>query len=86
MFSEGRMDIHLDLTYATWYQMRRIYKMVIEEDDTSDLDSIYPNLEKEMTEFVIPPSEIMQIMVLCRNNRKDIPKKLQKLAKKYASS
>lgn len=82
----GRMDIHLDLTYATWYQMRRIYKMIVEEDDMSDLDSIYPNLEKEMPEFIIPPSEIMQIMVLCRNNRKDIPKKLQKLAKKYASS
>lgn len=63
--------------------MRRIYKMVIEQDDTSILDDIYPNLEKEITEHVIPPSEIMQIMVLCRNNTSDIPSKLIQLAKKY---
>lgn len=57
--------------------------MVIEQDDTSILDDIYPNLEKEITEHVIPPSEIMQIMVLCRNNTSDIPGKLIQLAKKY---
>jgi ATP-dependent 26S proteasome regulatory subunit len=80
----GRMDIHLDLTFATFYQMRRIYKMIIEQDDTSNLDSLYPNLENEITEFIIPPSEIMQIMVLCRKNRNDIPNKLLKLNKKYS--
>lgn len=80
----GRMDIHLDLTFATYYQMRKIYKMIIEENDTSDLDSLYPNLEQEIAEFIIPPSEIMQIMVLCRKNRNDIPNKLVKLNKKYS--
>lgn len=81
----GRMDIHLDLRYATFYQMRRIYKMVMDQDDPSTLDDIYPNLGKEIQEFVIPPSEIMQVMVLCRNkkNRIEIPRKLKQLNEKY---
>jgi SpoVK/Ycf46/Vps4 family AAA+-type ATPase len=82
----GRMDIHLDLRYATYYQMRRIYKMVIDqEDDESSLDGIYPNLEKEIKEFVVPPSEIMQVMVLCRSkkNRMEIPRKIIQLNEKY---
>ncbi|KAG2218637.1 hypothetical protein INT45_000810 [Circinella minor] len=79
----GRMDIHLDLTFATHYQMRRMYRMVMEEDDNSTLDQVYPQLEKDVPEFVIPPSEIMQIMVLCREHTEDIPKKMKDLIEKY---
>ena len=77
------MDIHLDLTFATHYQMRQMYRMVMDEDDDSTLDEIYPQLEKEVPEFVIPPSEIMQVMVLCREHTKEIPRKLQDLTEKY---
>lgn len=52
-------------------------------DDTTTLDDIYPDLETEITEHVIPPSEIMQIMVLCRNNTSEIRNKLLRLASKY---
>ncbi|KAI9247203.1 P-loop containing nucleoside triphosphate hydrolase protein [Phascolomyces articulosus] len=79
----GRMDIHLDLTFATHYQICQMFRMVMDEDDDSTLNDIYPQLEKEIPEFVIPPSEIMQIMVLCREHTKDIPDKLRDLTKKY---
>lgn len=77
------MDVHLVLTYATFYQMRSIYRMVMDEDDTSTLDDIYPDLEKDMREGIIPPSEIMQIMVLYRNNTKAIPQELVRLMEHY---
>ncbi|KAI9484672.1 P-loop containing nucleoside triphosphate hydrolase protein [Zychaea mexicana] len=79
----GRMDVHLDLTFATHYQMRRMYRMVLEEGDPSTLDDVYSQLEQDIPEFVIPPSEIMQIMVLCREHVKDIPAKLRRLTEKY---
>ncbi|KAI8138927.1 P-loop containing nucleoside triphosphate hydrolase protein [Fennellomyces sp. T-0311] len=79
----GRMDIHLDLTFATHYQMRQMYRMVLDDDDPSTLDEIYPKLEQEVSEFVIPPSEIMQTMVSCRENTKDIPDKIRLLIQKY---
>ncbi|ORY89960.1 P-loop containing nucleoside triphosphate hydrolase protein [Syncephalastrum racemosum] len=79
----GRMDIDLELTYATHYQMRRMYRMVLDDDDTSTLDAIYPDLEQEIPEFVVPPSEIMQIMVLYRRRVEEIPDKLRRLVHKY---
>lgn len=77
------MDIDLELTYATHYQMRRMYRMVLDDGDTSTLDSIYPDLPKEIPEFVVPPSEIMQTMVLYRQRVEEIPDKLRRLAHKY---
>ncbi|KAI7890841.1 P-loop containing nucleoside triphosphate hydrolase protein [Mucor mucedo] len=81
----GRMDVHLVLTYATFYQMRCIYRMVMDEDDTSTLDDVYPDLEKDMREHIIPPSEIMQIMVLYRNNTTLIPQQLVRLMEHYSN-
>lgn len=77
------MDIRLELTYATRYQMRRMYRMVMEKDDDSGLDDIFPTLQDEIAEFIIPPSEVMQIMVQYRAQTEKIPKKLRSLAIQY---
>ncbi|KAI9030756.1 P-loop containing nucleoside triphosphate hydrolase protein [Phycomyces nitens] len=78
----GRMDIHLELSYATHHQMRKIYRMVMEDDDTSQLDDICPDLTT-IPEFLIPPSEIMQVMVLFRHQVGSIPIQLKELVQKY---
>ncbi|KAL0087898.1 P-loop containing nucleoside triphosphate hydrolase protein [Phycomyces blakesleeanus] len=80
----GRMDIHLELSYATHHQMRKIYRMVMEDDDTSQLDDICPDLEN-IPEFCIPPSEIMQVMVLFRHQVELIPLQLKELVRKYST-
>ncbi|KAI8380999.1 P-loop containing nucleoside triphosphate hydrolase protein [Radiomyces spectabilis] len=79
----GRMDVHLHLTYATHYQIRRIYTMVIGTEDGSTLDNIYAEFEQEIPEFVIPPSEIMQTMVAYRHQKESIRRKLRHIAQKY---
>ncbi|KAG0193766.1 hypothetical protein DFQ28_003437 [Apophysomyces sp. BC1034] len=79
----GRMDVHLELTFATHYQMRRIYRMVVDEDNQSTLDDVYPGFSEYVPEFLIPPSEIMQAMVLCRDRLTAIPDQLDMLVKKY---
>jgi hypothetical protein len=80
----GRMDVHLELGYSTHYQMRRIYEMVM--DDSSKLDDVYPSFENEIPEFVVPPSEIMQIMVLYRQDTALIPSNLKQIAGKYSKN
>ncbi|CDH53032.1 mitochondrial chaperone bcs1-b [Lichtheimia corymbifera JMRC:FSU:9682] len=80
----GRMDIHLDLSYSTHYQIRRMYGIVHQDcDRNSSLDDVYPDLEREIPEYLIPPSEIMQIMVACRESTDDIPTKLRELVQRY---
>ncbi|CAO3593044.1 unnamed protein product [Absidia cylindrospora] len=82
----GRMDSHFDLTYATHYQMRRIFSMAQLHDETLTLDDIYPDLEKNIPEFAIPPSEVMQTMVLYRDNLDEIPQQLDRLVERYLGS
>lgn len=78
------MDIHLDLSYSTHYQIRRMYGIVHQDcDRNSSLDDVYPDLEREIPEYLIPPSEIMQIMVACRESTDDIPTKLRELVQRY---
>lgn len=79
------MDVHLELTYATHYQMRRMYRMVVDDDDESELDDIYPHLADEIPEFTIPLREIMQTMVLCRGRLNEIPDRLRTLSKRYST-
>jgi SpoVK/Ycf46/Vps4 family AAA+-type ATPase len=71
----GRMDLHLELKYATHYQMKHIFRLVTE----IDLEHIYPDFEQEIPEFVLPPSEVMQCMVLLRNSTHLIPEHLREL-------
>lgn len=80
------MDVRLELTYATHYQMRRMYRMVVDEDDKTELDDIFPTLQDEIPEFVIPPSEVMQIMVQYRSHSKKIAEKLRSLAIQYQNA
>ncbi|KAI7879995.1 P-loop containing nucleoside triphosphate hydrolase protein [Lichtheimia hyalospora FSU 10163] len=80
----GRMDLHLDFSYSTHYQIRRMYGIVHEDcDRNSSLDDVYPDLEHDIPEYLIPPSEIMQIMVACRENTQEIPARLRELAQRY---
>ncbi|KAG2175197.1 hypothetical protein INT44_007685 [Umbelopsis vinacea] len=78
----GRMDLHLQLKYATHHQMEHIYRLV----GGDSLLELYPDLRREIPECVIPPSEIMQLMVLLRNNKHLIPQQLQELASKRNGS
>lgn len=78
------MDIHLDLSYSTHYQIRRMYGIVHQDcDRNSSLDDVYPDLEDEIPEYLVPPSEIMQVMVACRENIQEIPAKLRELVRRY---
>jgi hypothetical protein len=70
------MDLHLQLNYATHHQMEHIYRLV----GGNSLEEIYPDFREEIPEFIIPPSEIMQLMVLLRNNNHLIPQQLKELA------
>ncbi|KAI8986429.1 P-loop containing nucleoside triphosphate hydrolase protein [Pilobolus umbonatus] len=79
----GRMDLHLQMTYSTHHQMEGIYNMIKAEDDTSKLVDIYPDYKEDLPEMKIPPSEIMQVMVLCRNKKELIPGKMRQLIRKY---
>jgi hypothetical protein len=72
------MDLHLQLKYATHHQMEHIYRLV----GGDGLLELYPEFRRDIPEFVIPPSEIMQLMVLLRNNKHLIPQQLQDLASK----
>ncbi|ORX47051.1 P-loop containing nucleoside triphosphate hydrolase protein [Hesseltinella vesiculosa] len=77
----GRMDVHMELTLATHYQMRQMFRMArMDLDDPTKLDDIDPTLADTIPEFVIPPSEVMKTMILCRDHRQDIPLQLSKLA------
>ncbi|KAG2183368.1 hypothetical protein INT43_006374 [Umbelopsis isabellina] len=73
----GRMDLHLELKYATHYQMKHIFRLVTE----SELEHVYPGFEQEIPEFVLPPSEVMQCMVLLRNSTHLIPDHLRELVR-----
>lgn len=72
------MDLHLELKYATHHQIQHIYRLV----GGDALEDLYPEFQREIPEFLIPPSEIMQLMVLLRHNPKLIPQQLRDLAKK----
>ncbi|KAF7732305.1 hypothetical protein EC973_005201 [Apophysomyces ossiformis] len=79
----GRMDVHLELALATHYQMRHMYRMVVEEGQQSTLDDIYPDFCDDVPEFLIPPSEIMQTMIVYRDQLTAIPDQLKMLVTKY---
>jgi hypothetical protein len=71
------MDAHFDLTYATHYQIRRMYAMIQGKECKLPLDKI--------PEGMIPPSEIMQTMVIYRDEVAKIPHALEQLVEKYQS-
>jgi hypothetical protein len=69
------MDLHLQLKYATHHQIQHIYSLV----GGGALEDVYPDFRREIPELVIPPSEIMQLMVLLRNNKHLIQQQLREL-------
>ncbi|CAI2167621.1 7389_t:CDS:2 [Funneliformis geosporum] len=75
----GRMDLHLDLDYCTHYQIKKMYKCVVESPKAEFPQEI---LEK-IPEKLLPPCEVMMTMVLYRNEIDLIPLKVFELVTKY---
>ncbi|RHZ59953.1 hypothetical protein Glove_360g160 [Diversispora epigaea] len=75
----GRFDLHLDLGYATHYQIAKMYSSVIEDPKAQ-----FPSeIMSKIPEHLLPPCEIMMTMVLYRNEKLIIPQKILELVKKY---
>ena len=82
----GRVDLQLELAYVTRYQVRRMYKNVVLSN--ADLDSAGRcELDEEwlagFEEGVVPPCEVMRVMILYRREPELIPVKLEELVVKY---
>ncbi|CAG8497681.1 7293_t:CDS:2 [Diversispora eburnea] len=79
LLDPGRFDLHLDLGYATHYQIAKMYNSVIEDPKAQ-----FPSeIMSKIPEHLLPPCEIMMTMVLYRNEKQIIPQKILELVKKY---
>ncbi|RUS29420.1 hypothetical protein BC938DRAFT_480681 [Jimgerdemannia flammicorona] len=76
----GRMDLRLELGYCTHYQIQKMYRTVLEEEDV-DINDVLPNFESKVPEYLLPPCEVMQTMVLYRGEREMIGQKLMELVR-----
>ncbi|CAI2177070.1 16292_t:CDS:2 [Funneliformis geosporum] len=77
----GRMDVHLELGYCTHYQIKKMFKSVVENPEVEFPQDI---LEK-IPERLLPPCEAMMTMVLYRNEIDQIPQKIYELVTKYVN-
>ncbi|CAG8514482.1 9430_t:CDS:2 [Rhizophagus irregularis] len=75
----GRMDVHLNLGYCSHYQIKKMFKSVVEN---SKIEFSQDILEK-IPENLLPPCEVMMTMVLYRNEIELIPQKIYELVAKY---
>ncbi|KAJ3005194.1 hypothetical protein HKX48_000811 [Thoreauomyces humboldtii] len=66
----GRIDLHLRLGYCTRYQLRNMYRSVM-DDTTAEPDFSL------VSEDVIAPCDAMRIMILFRHAPADIPDRLR---------
>ncbi|CAG8716904.1 16786_t:CDS:1 [Funneliformis caledonium] len=78
----GRMDVQLNLGYCTHYQIKNMYKSVVESPKAEFPQDI---LEK-IPERLLPPCEVMMTMVLYRNEIDLIPQKVHELVAKYINT
>ncbi|CAG8665154.1 16635_t:CDS:2 [Cetraspora pellucida] len=75
----GRMDVHLNLEYCTHYQIRKMYRSIVENQKAE-----FPeNVLQKIPENLLPPCEVMMTMVLYRNEISHIPEKVLELVEKY---
>ncbi|CAB4441100.1 unnamed protein product [Rhizophagus irregularis] len=75
----GRMDVQLNLGYCTHYQIKKMYRSVIENPEAEFPQDI---LEK-IPEKLLPPCEVMMTMILYRSEIDLIPQKIYELVAKY---
>ncbi|CAG8704086.1 15077_t:CDS:2 [Dentiscutata erythropus] len=75
----GRMDVHLNLEYCTHYQIKKMYRSVVEDSKAEFPEDIL----QKIPERLLPPCEVMMTMVLYRNDIELIPEKVCDLVKKY---
>jgi SpoVK/Ycf46/Vps4 family AAA+-type ATPase len=75
----GRMDVHLNLGYCSHYQIKKMFRSVVENPEIEFSQDI---LEK-IPENLLPPCEVMMTMVLYRNEIELIPQKVYELVAKY---
>ncbi|CAG8459303.1 2036_t:CDS:2 [Acaulospora morrowiae] len=75
----GRFDLHLDLGYATHYQIAKMYSSVVEDQKAE----FPPEIMSKIPDRLLPPCEVMMTMVLYRNEAKMIPQKVYELVEKY---
>ncbi|CAG8459583.1 11736_t:CDS:2 [Diversispora eburnea] len=75
----GRMDLKLNLGYATHYQINKMYRSVVEDPNVE-----FPkDIMNQIPERLLPPCEVMMSMVLYREEIDLIPKKILELVEKY---
>ncbi|CAG8728467.1 11189_t:CDS:2, partial [Funneliformis caledonium] len=75
----GRMDVHLELGYCTHYQIKKMFKGVVENPEVE-----FPrDILEQIPERLLPPCEVMMTMVLYRNEIDMIPQKIYELVSKY---
>ncbi|RHZ61236.1 hypothetical protein Glove_349g111 [Diversispora epigaea] len=75
----GRMDLKLNLGYATHYQINKMYRSVVEDPNAE-----FPkDILNQIPEHLLPPCEVMMCMVLYREEIDLIPKKILELVEKY---
>jgi hypothetical protein len=75
----GRMDVQLNLGYCSHYQIKKMYKSVVENPEAEFPQDI---LEK-IPEKLLPPCEVMMTMILYRSEIDLIPQKIYELVAKY---
>ncbi|GES81310.1 P-loop containing nucleoside triphosphate hydrolase protein [Rhizophagus clarus] len=75
----GRMDVRLNLGYCSHYQIKKMFKSVVENPEIEFSQEI---LEK-IPENLLPPCEVMMTMVLYRNEIERIPQMVYELVAKY---
>ncbi|CAG8818618.1 24221_t:CDS:2, partial [Racocetra persica] len=75
----GRMDVHLNLEYCTHYQIRKMYRSVVENQKAEFPEDVL----QKIPEHLLPPCEVMMTMVLYRNDIDLIPEKVLGLVEKY---
>lgn len=75
----GRMDLHVELGYCTKYQIKKLFNIVFQNLSISDDIFIY------FEENLIPPSEIMSLLTVYRDefDLKIINQKINHIVEKY---
>jgi SpoVK/Ycf46/Vps4 family AAA+-type ATPase len=74
----GRMDVHLELGYCTYYQLNKLYKNIINISDLSEY------ILKNIPEKLLPPCEVMTLFTLYNKDQENVViNKLNELVIKY---